>query len=1147
MHTADIIPVDPSPRCATALEAIDRLVDAGLPVDRRSLLEAYAEVAGELLTHFDVVDRLDELRAANAAISNGHLEPQPIESFGDYEVLQELGRGGMAVVYLARQTSLDRLVALKFPIGGALAGAGAADRFRQEAVALAQLRHPHIVMIHEVGEHAGRTYLSMEYVEGTDLAKLLRDEPPSIRRAVELARSIAVAMHYAHEQGIVHRDLKPANVLLDRSGAVRVADFGLGKILAADPSLTQTGQILGTLRYMPPEHADGDSDRSPESGDIYALGAILYELLTGRAAFWANSTGALIRQIFEHDPLPLRQHDPAIPRDVETICLKCLSKNPSERYTTAGALADDLLRFLDGRPVCARPIGKLENLLRWCRRKPVVAGLSLLSFVTVIAASVVSTWFGIEANRERRAAVVAKERADKNAGAAEQLARRSQREIAMHEIQRMRLPPRRAEWSVQAQKLVSQAVEVEYDARLRDEYVACLTGMDAECTRFWEYRSSSAAFNEDGTQLLIGGGFGTNTRLWRAADDSWQETAHGGFGPVAFSSDGEGLQWTADSPWSFSLWNVSRQSRMNRVSVPAVEQILPPADDEQLQQLMARVCLCASRDMTLVAASTPSLDSGGEKEGQDETFVWNDRGELLLRIPEEASGLCFSPDNRILAVGRADGRIELHRLAGDEPVVTLQDGANRIHGIDFVANPLRRDGKAGFLLAAGDAGGVVTVWDVEQARLQSRCLGSAWNVYAVRFSPDGMTLAAGGRGARLYNFLTGQCLLELTGIGDYVTDLAFSRDATSLVVATRSPQADHRQATTVHSINYGRGIDILHGMSSQIAQTWLSADNRFLAVLGQNWEVGVYELQPPRLKYIVPGPVGDFADNAAVVISADNRLLAVSTGSEVRLWELESGAPVRTYQLPPGLVDQLAFTPDGRLLSFRWESADGRTPPYVVGQIEGAGRVLRLRDLSGDDPVRPLAEIDRFQGRVLKGAAHPEGRYFLAEGKLRADDLQAEEIVAFDGTTGKPIWTHVPTEPEVWPTLDPLGSVLSYTLGGEKSIVLVDIPSEDIQRLPLSGIQAVSPHGEEWLMRHLGRRGLIWWRRGADRHLAALGSDFNAHLSSPRFSRDGRMAVFGTSEGLIVVCDLPEIERRLAEFERTHGGHTDGVRAGTRQ
>jgi serine/threonine protein kinase len=341
-----------------------------LAVDRAALLEAYADVGEELLRHFDVADLLDELRTSDAGKVNGRAGSAPIESFGDYEVLEELGRGGMAVVYKARQKSLNRLVALKFPTGGALAGAHAAERFRQEAVALAQLRHPNIVAIHEVGEHAGRTYLSMEYVEGVDLAKRLRDDPPSIRQAVEYARTIAAAIAYAHAQGIVHRDLKPANVLVDRSGSVRVADFGLGKILAADHSLTQTGQILGTLRYMAPEQTDNTGRHSPQAGDIYSIGAILYELLCGRPAFWANSTLGLLRQIHEQEPLPLRQLDRRIPKDLETICLKCLTISPAKRYATAGGLVDDLDRFSQGAPVTARPISRREKLWRWCRRHP---------------------------------------------------------------------------------------------------------------------------------------------------------------------------------------------------------------------------------------------------------------------------------------------------------------------------------------------------------------------------------------------------------------------------------------------------------------------------------------------------------------------------------------------------------------------------------------------------------------------------------------------------------------------------------------------------------------------------------------------------------------------------------------------------------
>ncbi|MGD9855565.1 MAG: serine/threonine-protein kinase, partial [Planctomycetaceae bacterium] len=427
--------LDPSPRCRQALHEIDRLIDAGLPVDRAALLLQYADVADELRVHFELADQLRGLSELIPAPCSpaAPTVPEAIASFGDYEVLERIGGGGMGVVFKARQRSLNRLVALKFPAGGALAGAEAVERFRQEAQTLAQLHHPHIVGVYEVGVHEGRTYFSMEYVDGANLETLLRENPPPPEQAVEWARVIAAAIDYAHRQGIVHRDLKPANILIDVAGTVRIADFGLGKLLASDHSLTQTGQILGTLRYMAPEQADGTADPSPEAADIYSIGAILYELVSGRPAFWASSAVGLIRQIHEQEPLPLRQLDSRVPKDLETICLKCLSKSPADRYLAAGELADDLRRYLNGEPVVARPVSRSERLWRWCRRRPLVAGLSAATLMTIVAAAVVSTYFGWVAIQERQAAIDAKAVAEQNAQAAAQQEQLAKAELARSE------------------------------------------------------------------------------------------------------------------------------------------------------------------------------------------------------------------------------------------------------------------------------------------------------------------------------------------------------------------------------------------------------------------------------------------------------------------------------------------------------------------------------------------------------------------------------------------------------------------------------------------------------------------------------------------------------------------------------------------
>lgn len=297
------------------------------------------------------------------------------DTFGDYEIISEIARGGMGVVYKARQISLNRVVALKKVLSGQLAGEQDIQRFRIEAEASANLDHPGIVPVHDFGVVDGQHFFSMGFVEGRSLADRISESPLEPREAAELLIKIARAVAFANEKGVIHRDLKPGNVLLDRDGQPRVTDFGLAKQQRNDSGMTATGQILGTPSYMPPEQASGQDDVIDQRADVYALGAILYATLTGRPPFQAANPIATLKQVMEQEPVSIRQLAPDAPRDLETICLKCLQKDAEQRYASGSELADDLQRWLDGKPILARPVSKLERLRKWSIRFPVVAVL----------------------------------------------------------------------------------------------------------------------------------------------------------------------------------------------------------------------------------------------------------------------------------------------------------------------------------------------------------------------------------------------------------------------------------------------------------------------------------------------------------------------------------------------------------------------------------------------------------------------------------------------------------------------------------------------------------------------------------------------------------------------------------------------------
>ncbi len=305
-----------------------------------------------------------------------------VKYFGDYELLEEIARGGMGVVWKARQNSLNRTVAIKMILAGKLAGLAEVQRFLREAEAAANLQHPNIVAIHEVGEHDGQNYFSMDYVEGRDLGALVREGTLPAQRAARYVKIIAEAIHFAHQRGTLHRDLKPQNVLIDASDQPRITDFGLAKFVEHDSRLTQSGAIMGSPSYMPPEQASGRHDQVGPHSDVYAIGAILYELLTGRPPFRGATAMATLQAVTESDPLAPRKLNADVPPDLETICLKCLEKSPERRYHSARELAEDIDRFLKHEPILARPASTFRKTISWTRRHPLtLAGVAALVMV----------------------------------------------------------------------------------------------------------------------------------------------------------------------------------------------------------------------------------------------------------------------------------------------------------------------------------------------------------------------------------------------------------------------------------------------------------------------------------------------------------------------------------------------------------------------------------------------------------------------------------------------------------------------------------------------------------------------------------------------------------------------------------------------
>jgi len=366
-------------------------VDDGLKPDRQAILKEHTQFDTELREFFDDLERF--IAPPNTASTSSADEPATapdaklpkLRYFGEYELIREIARGGMGVVYEARQKSLKRTVAVKMILGGVLASDEDVQRFRTEAQAAAGLQHRNIVSIHEVGVCQDQHYFSMDLVNGPNLADMLKDGALHHDKAVKYVLKLAQAVQYAHARGTLHRDLKPSNILIDESNEPQITDFGLAKLILDDSGLTSTGARLGTPSYMSPEQAAGESDNVGPAGDIYSLGSILYELLTGRPPFRGTSVIQTLNMVVNQVPPPIRSLNPGIPRDLTTICLKCLQKRPTDRYASAEDLANDLGKFISGHPVSARPIGPIERSRRWlsAQRKSIPALTVLMTIVCV--------------------------------------------------------------------------------------------------------------------------------------------------------------------------------------------------------------------------------------------------------------------------------------------------------------------------------------------------------------------------------------------------------------------------------------------------------------------------------------------------------------------------------------------------------------------------------------------------------------------------------------------------------------------------------------------------------------------------------------------------------------------------------------------
>ncbi len=822
----------------------------------------------------------------------------PAPQLHDYELLAPIGAGGMGVVYKARQRSLNRVVALKTIRAGELASEEEVKRFMAEAHAAARLKHPAIVAVYDAGEMNGRHFFSMEFVEGRTLASLAQERPFEPRRAARCLRSVAEAIHYAHGMGVLHRDLKPANILLDADEGVHVADFGLARQLDAPEGLTLSGRILGTPNYMPPEQAQGRLDCLGPVSDVYALGAIFYELLTGRPPFQAPTLLETLRLVTESPPVPPCRLNAAIPRDAETICLKCLEKLPARRYGSAHELAEDVRRFLAGEPIRARPASAMEKAVKWARRRPWQAALvggTLLAALVIFSTVTVYNYYLNEAltdaQTQRNRAQSNEQIAQQQTQLAERRLERAQRSLYALQLQRaaafVNSDPAQARTLLEDRERCPEALR---DFTWRLLYRQSRRQLQV----FSDHVAGVRCLAVDGVSGKFATGDASGAVIVQSLEGTTRRriTAHAAaVNAVVFLKSGAVLA-TAGEDHAIRMWDVRSGAKVGQLdghtdnvnalaAAPGGGRLVSGAADGRVlvwdvaqgRSIQTLNGHASSVFAVAVAPDGHRLASAG-KEGI--AFLWDEAGNRLRTFEGHEGAitcLAFSPTGDRLATGGVDRTLRLWDVDTGAPILTLQ-------GHESVAASLAFS-SAGALLASASYDRTARLWDVATGSLLATLTGHDDQVWSVAFGPQSETLltASKDRTVRQWSVPPPAETLALAGHVRPVTRVAFREDSRWLA------SASYDQTVRLWELPSGAELPTFTSATGWVSSFAFVGSQPLLAIGAED---GVLHWWDTLKNEVHATPAHDLWITAMVASPRGDVVLTASADGATRLWSADA-------------------------------------------------------------------------------------------------------------------------------------------------------------------------------------------------------------------------------------------------------------------